>query len=233
MGVKYYIKMFGRCHMATLTNSKMEQVLEWAYTKTINGIPGADTAYELAEGYLAKNTGVDSAISSLVTWQTTKCATSGFLTGLGGAITLPVAIPVNLASVIYVQMRMIASIAHMRGYDLKDDQVQTFVYACLTGQSAAEVAKSAGVQIGMKVGQAQIKRIPGEVILKINQAVGFRLVTKYGQKGVINLGKMVPLIGGVIGGGFDAVSTRTIALAAKKTFESGGYDKDKGIINMI
>lgn len=219
--------------MAMITESNIGKALEWAYTKTINGVPGTETAYELAESYLAKSSDVDSAINSLIYWQTTKCATSGFLTGLGGVITLPVAIPANIASVLYVQMRMIASIAHMKGYDLKDDQVQTFVYACLTGQSATEFVKSAGVQIGMKVGQAQIKRIPGEVIKKINQAVGFRLVTKFGQKGVINLGKMVPLIGGVIGGGFDAASTRTIALAAKKTFKSFGYDKDQGIINMI
>ncbi|RKQ11479.1 EcsC family protein [Lysinibacillus endophyticus] len=180
-----------------------------------------------------KNADLDSAINSLVNWQTTKCATTGFLTGLGGVVTLPVSIPLNIASVIYVQMRMIASIAHMRGYDLKDDEVQTFVYACLTGQSASEFVKSAGIKIGVKMGQAQIKRNSGEVIKKVNQAVGFRLITKFGQKRVINLGKMVPLIGGVIGGGFDAVSTRTIAIAAKKTFKDNGNDKEKGIIDMF
>lgn len=216
--------------MEELNESKMTKVLDWAYSKAINGIPGTDTAYGLAQNYLNKNRDVDSAIKSLVNWQTTKCATSGFITGLGGIVTIPVAVPANIASVIYVQMRMIASIAHMKGYDLKDDQVKTFVYACLTGQSAAEFLKSAGIQLGMKLGQAQIKRIPGEVLKKINQAVGFRLVTKFGEKGVVNLGKIVPLIGGVVGAGFDAASTRTIAAAAKKTFKDHGYDKDSGII---
>ena len=118
---------------------------------------------------------------------------------------------------------MIASIAHMRGYDLKDDQVRTFVYACLTGQSAAEVVKAAGIKVGLKVGEAQVRRVPGAVLIKINQKVGFRLITRFGQRGVINLGKMVPLIGGVIGGSFDAATTRTIALAAKRSFKDGGY----------
>ena len=45
-------------------------------------------------------------------------------------------------------------------------------------------------QVGLKAGQAQVKRIPGEVIKKINQAVGFRMVTKFGSKGVINLGNV-------------------------------------------
>lgn len=216
--------------MGKLTGSTINSTLEWAYTKTIDGLPGTDTAYELAESYLAKNSDIDGAINSLVKWQTTKSATSGFITGLGGIVTLPVAVPVNIASVIYVQMRMVAAIAHLRGYDLKDDQVKTFVYACLTGQSAAEIVKSAGVQFGMKLGQAQIKRIPGEVLKKINQIVGFRLVTKFGEKGILNLGKMVPVIGGVIGGGFDVISTKTVAMAANKTFKSEGYDKDNKVI---
>lgn len=218
--------------MSGLTESNVGKVLEWAYEKAINGIPGTDTAYELAESYLCKSSSVDDAIKSLVNWQITKCATSGFLTGLGGVVTMPVTIPANLASVLYVQMRMVAAIAHMRGYDLKDDQVQTFVYACLTGQTVNEVVKGAGIKIGLKIGEAQIKRIPGEVIKKINQAVGFRLVTKLGQKGVVNLGKMVPLIGGVIGGSFDAVSTKTIAYAAKESFKDGGYCEGEIILDM-
>ncbi len=218
--------------MAQLSESNIGKILEWAYEKAINGIPRTETAYELAESYLSKIRNVDDAINSLINWQTTKCATSGFLTGLGGIVTIPVAVPANLASVMYVQMRMIAAIAHMRGYDLKDDQVKTFVYACLTGQSINEIAKSAGIKIGLKVGESQMKRIPGEVLKKINQAVGFRLVTKFGSKGVVNLGKMVPLIGGVIGGSFDAVSTRTIAFAAKKTFTLGGYESNSVIIDM-
>ena len=64
-----------------------------------------------------------------------------FLTGLGGIITLPIAIPANITSVIYVQMRMVAFIAHMRGFDLKDDQVRTLVYIELTGQAVSDILK--------------------------------------------------------------------------------------------
>lgn len=62
------------------------------------------------------------------------------------------------------------------------------------------------------------KKIPGHVFVKINQKVGFRFVTKFGEKGIINMGKMVPLAGGIIGLGFDAASTRIIANIAKNTF---------------
>jgi hypothetical protein len=202
----------------SLTESKMTQVLDWAYEKAVNGLPGTETAADLAENYLRKHTSVDNAIDSLIRWQNAKGVTSGFLTGVGGLITLPVAIPANVASVMYVQIRMIATIAHMRGYDLKDDQVKTFVFVCLTGQAAIDILKQAGVKLGTALAKEAIKKIPGEVIKAINKAVGVRLVTKFGQKGIVNLGKAVPLVGGVIGGAVDGIGTNTIGKTAKKVF---------------
>ncbi|MDC3413829.1 EcsC family protein [Aquibacillus sp. 3ASR75-11] len=201
-----------------LTDSKVGKLLDWAYEKSINGIPGSDTSYELAENFMAKHDSIDKAINSLVRWQNTKSATSGFLTGLGGLITLPVAIPANIASVTYVQIRMIAAIAHMRGFDLKDDQVKTFVFVCLTGQSASDILKQAGIKAGTALTKQAIKTIPGEIIKSINKAVGFRLVTKFGEKGVVNLGKAVPLVGGFIGGTVDGIGTNIIGKTAKKVF---------------
>lgn len=201
-----------------LNESMMMDVLNSCYEKAINGLPKMETAQDLAEKYLRKHNNVDDAINEFVNWQTAKCTTSGFLTGLGGLITLPVALPANITSVLYVQIRMIAAIAYMRGYDLKDDQVRTFVYVALTGQAATDILKQAGIKIGTKMSATLIKKIPFAVIKQINKAVGFRMITKFGQKGVINLGKCIPVVGGVIGGGADLFSTRTIAKTAKKVF---------------
>ncbi|MCZ2845675.1 MAG: EcsC family protein [Candidatus Bathyarchaeota archaeon] len=196
----------------------MTQFLNWSYEKAINGLPGTDTVAELADSYLKRHSSVGKAIDSLIRWQNAKGATSGFLSGLGGIITLPAAIPANIASVMYVQIRMIATIAQLRGYDLKDDQVKTFVFVCLTGQASAEILKKAGLKMGAKLAEVAIKRIPGEVIKAINKRVGIRLVTKFGEKGIINLGKAIPLVGGVIGGTVDGIGTYTIGKTAKKLF---------------
>ncbi|MCO7174811.1 EcsC family protein [Sporolactobacillus kofuensis] len=202
----------------SLTESKLTQVLDWTYEKAINGLPGTETAAELAESYLRKHSSVEAAIDSLIRWQNAKGVTSGFVTGLGGLITLPVSIPANVASVMYVQIRMIATIAHMKGYDLKDDQVKTFVFVCLTGQAASDIMKQAGIKLGTALATQAIKKIPVEVIKAINKAVGIKLITKFGQKGIINLGKAVPLLGGVIGGAVDGIGTHTIGKTAKKVF---------------
>ncbi|WP_233695190.1 EcsC family protein [Mammaliicoccus sciuri] len=213
--------------MENIDGNKMNNILDWVYEKNLSGLPGTYSAKELANKYVEKYKDEDKAINKLVKGQLSKTGTSGFITGLGGIVTLPVALPANITSVVYVQMRMIAAIAHIRGYDLKDDEVKTLVYLCLTGQTAGDILKDVGVKFAQNVGKAQIKRIPGSVLVKINQKIGFRLVTKFGEKGLINLGKMVPVLGGAVGASFDVVTTRAIAEIAKKTFEPFDQDNDR------
>lgn len=198
------------------------QALDWCYGKAVNGLGNISPSVDkFAANYLEKNQNAEAAAQSMIKYQIAKCTTSGFVTGLGGLITLPVAVPVNLSSVLYVQLRMIACIAYMAGYDVKSDQVQTLVYACLAGISVGEVLKQVGVKAGEKIAVGAVKKIPGAVLTKINQRVGFRLLTKFGSKGVINIGKAVPVIGGVITGGMDLVETKFIADRAYKMFFEG------------
>lgn len=133
-------------------------------------------------------------------------------------MTLPVAIPANITSVLYVQVRMIAAIAHIGGYDIRDDRVKTLVYACLVANSAKDLAKDVGIAVGNKVAINAIKSISGKTLQEINKKVGFKLFTKFGEKGVVNLGKAVPLLGGLIGGSFDAYTTNAIGNVARDTF---------------
>jgi hypothetical protein len=196
----------------------IKKALDWAYDKAINGAGIVDSASVLAGDYQKIHSDPERAIDSLINWQTTKCATSGFITGVGGLLTLPVAIPANISSVLFMQLRMVAAIAMIRGYDPKSDQVQLLAYVCLTGSAASDILKSVGIRIGHKVMEGVIKRVSCQTITQINQKVGFRLMTKFGSKGVINLGKAVPLVGGVVGGVVDAASTKIIGKTAKNTF---------------
>ncbi len=114
---------------------------------------------------------------------------------------------------------MIGAIAIMAGFDPKDDKVKALVFACLAGNAmVAEAMKHVGVEVGKKLTQAAIERISVEVLKKINQAVGFRLVSKFGQTSAVSLGKSVPIIGGLVGGTFDGVSTSLVGKVAKKVF---------------
>ena len=119
----------------------------------------------------------------MINWQTGNAGVAGFLSGVGGALTLPVSIPANLASSLFFQLRLAAGIAKIRGYDPRSDQAKSMAIACLVGSSAVKTLQSAGVVIGSKLAHQAVNSISREVIVKINQAVGFRLLTKFGHTG--------------------------------------------------
>ncbi len=208
-----------------LDENMIMKALDWAYDSAVNGLGVFPTAEQLAKEYLKHNDNNSiEAAKSLINWQMTKAATSGFITGLGGIITLPVAIPANISSVLYIQLRMITAIAIMGGYDVHSDKVKTLAYACMTG-SAGDILKVVGIKLGTKITTVTIQRISIETIKRVNQSIGFRLLTKFGTTGIVNLGKMVPVIGGLVGGGFDAVSTKTIGNITIKAFLSDKNDE--------
>ena len=207
-----------------LSQEEVMRLLDTCYTKCLDGIPKVSPSIEdMANDYLTKYASTEDACKAMLKNQITKCTTSGFVTGFGGVITMPFTLPANVGNVMYVQMRMIACTAYMAGYDLNSDQTQTFVYACLAGVAVNGILKKAGISFGVKLATGVIKKIPGKVLTKINQKVGFRFITKFGTKGIVNLGKMVPGVGAVVGGGLDFVETKVIADRAYRWFMLGDY----------
>lgn len=207
-----------------VTQEDVMKMLDACYEKCLVGIPKVSTSVQdMANDYLQKYSTKEEACRAMLKNQIAKCTTSGFVSGFGGVITMPVTIPANVGSVMYVQMRMIACVAYMAGYELNCDQTQTFVYACLAGVAVNNLVKQAGIKFGMKMANGLIKKIPGKVLTKINQKVGFRFITKFGTKGIVNLGKMIPGVGAIIGGGLDLVETKVIADRALKWFFEGDF----------
>ncbi len=103
---------------------------------------------DMANDYLRKYATKELACQAMLKNQITKCTTSGVITGFGGIITMPVTLPANVTSVLYVQMRMIACVAYMAGFQLDSDETQTFVYACLAGVAVNELVKQVSIKLG-------------------------------------------------------------------------------------
>jgi EcsC protein family len=153
-----------------IDEGKIINALNWAYGHAVQGLPGMESAEEMAASYIRSGGTRYEQANALIRWQIAKAGTSGFVSGLGGVLTIPVTVPANIASVFYIQLRMIAAIAHIGGYDVHSDQVRTLAYACLCGSVATEILKKAGITIGTKVTQQLIRKISFEVIKSINKA---------------------------------------------------------------
>ena len=189
-----------------VNNGIIAKTLDWAYSKAVSGFTGVDSAYDLGNSYLAQQGSLEAQVDSLIKWQVAKAATSGFVTGLGGVMIMPLTVPANIASVIYVQIRMIAAIAYMGGHDIREDRVKSLIYICMVGNGAKELLKDVSVKAGERLAA------------KIAEKVSASIASKTGEKSVTSLGKAVPVLGGVVGGSYDAITTRVVGKVAKKIF---------------
>lgn len=209
--------------MADASDSKLLstllQGLEWLYDRAVKGVPALDSASDLAMHYQRQFPAGDDAVDALIKWQMAKAGTISFASSFGGALSLPVALPANLASVTYIQLRMIAAIAQIRGHNIHSDPVRTVALACLCGSRVTDVIKDFGIKLGTQFAHEAIKRISGESLKQLNLAIGCRLLAVTGTAAPINFSKLVPVLGGVISGGFDAAVTRTYGTTAKRLFQ--------------
>jgi len=198
---------------------KAQALIKWLLSAAIDGGGPLPSAQDLAEEYLQRCNGdVEKAIQSLIVWQTSKGAGTGFLSGLGGLPVMPFTLPASMIASYGLGARLAAAIAHLRGYDLRCDSVRTTVLLSLLGDSVKELLKGAGIVIGLKVTHNLLKQLPGKILIEINRRIGFRLLTKFGEKGVINFVKMIPLVGGVIGAVFDSSFVFGCGKTAKQLF---------------
>lgn len=217
---------------ASSDNSNLIQsTLQWIADAGINGLGVLQSAQQVAEDHLRQAASVEAAIDSIIAWRTTYAVGTGFISGLGGIAAMPITIPAGLAASYALGANTAAAIAYLRGYDIHSEQVRTLVLLCLIGEAGEEILKNAGIAIGTKLFQKLLKQIPGKVLIEINKRVGFRLITKAGEKGVVNLMKMVPLVGGVVGGTFDGLFVNSCGKTAKRVFsqDSNTYpDPEEG-----
>lgn len=197
------------------------QLINGILSHGVDGFGPMSSSTELVQEYRSDKAydGNKDIVKALIRWETSKNFGTGFVTGCGGLITLPVSIPASLYATWFVQARLSGAVAHVYGHNVQSDRIRTFILLSLIGDSAKEVLKQAGIQIGNKVALQAVQKIPGKVLIEINKKVGFRLITKAGEKGVVNITKMIPLIGGLVGGGVDAASTYSVGNIANTIFK--------------
>lgn len=189
----------------------------------IDGKAGFDGARDVAQAALRDYpSDPERAIDHVVRQHRRLAASAGFVTSVGGFVTMAVALPVNLVGFYLLNTRMVAATAHLRGYDLNDQGTRTAILLTLVGGDADDLLKKAGVVSTGRLASLAANQLPPPVVMVVNKAVGFRLVSRLGDKLLTRLGQGIPLAGGVIGAGLDAFLLSRIAKGAKHEFPPTG-----------
>ncbi|YAL84362.1 EcsC family protein [Dermacoccaceae bacterium W4C1] len=201
--------------MDKAANTLAERLLRYGF----EGKYAFDSARDIADAALKKSGGDrEKAVEEIVALHRKLVATSGFVTGLGGLITMPVSLPANVIGFYLLATRMCAAIAHVRGYDIDRPVLRSAVLLTLVGTEADAVLNKAGVVSTGKLAHLATRQLPPAALMVVNKAVGFRLIGQVGPKFFTKLGRAIPLAGGVIGAGLDVLLVNKIASHARSEF---------------
>jgi hypothetical protein len=184
----------------------------------IDGKGPFDSAQQVADVAVGGKADAEQAIDAIVRQHLKMAAAGGFVTGIGGLLTMPIALPANVAEFYLVATRMVAAIASVRGYDIRQREIRAAVLLTLVGADSEDLLKKAGLATTGRLSNLAAQRLPGPALLAVNKALGFRLLTQVSKKGLTRLGKGVPVVGGVVGAGLDAYLLKRIADQAKHEF---------------
>jgi len=199
--------------------SHLTRALDWAYERATEGLPGLDSAYALAAACVVAEDDPQARVERLIRQQLTRAGTVGFLAGVTGAISLPVAVPANVAALLFVQVRLAAAIAALGGHDLGDARVRRLVYLCLTADAAPELLAEAGVVVGRRLTREVLAAVPGRLLATIDRRVARRLAAAGAGREARPRGRrLLPLVGGLVGAAADALATQRVARAARAVF---------------
>jgi hypothetical protein len=191
-----------------------------ALAKAISGVGPLPAAAAAADKQLEQNDGdVARATHDVIENHVRYAAAQGFVTNLGGLVTMAVTIPTNITGLALIQCRMAAGIVHLRGYDLDDPRTRAAILACLLGEERIlKMVKSRTLPgTPMEIAAAAVH--DPELDRLLATEVAAELVTRAtGKRLAATVGRRIPVVGGVVGAGTDAYVTWKIGRYVDREF---------------
>ncbi len=197
------------------------QMLKKILEMGLDGIGPLSGAKELGDQYINNSSpkGKSEKIARLIKWEQSKNFTSGFLSSLGGIITLPVAVPASLSANWILQTRMVAAMAHIGGFDIDEPPVKVCIALCLLGHKGKDALGENIYEFQNALRENSFKTITKQSVLILNQMIAMRLMQTAAKKGLSRISKAIPVLGGVVGGALDLYSCHETAKFAKELFQ--------------
>lgn len=165
----------------------------------------------------AQHGDVDKAIRDLIEMHVRYAGAQGFVTNLGGLITVAVAIPANIAGLALIHCRMVAGIASLRGYDLDDPRVRNAILAVILGEDDVERLVKKRRLPAPPMALATAPRHDPELDRVVAGEVASELITRAaGKRLATTVGRRIPVVGGFVGLGIDGFATWQIGRYADR-----------------
>jgi hypothetical protein len=189
-----------------------------ALRRAIEGVGPLPPAAQAADKQLKEQHGnVDRAIHEVIENHVRFAGAQGFVTNLGGLVTAAVTIPANISGLALIECRMIAGIAHLRGYDLDDPRVRNAILVCLLGEDAVKDLLKRKKIPAPPMALATAPAHDAGLDTALSAIVASDLITRVaGKRLATTIGRRVPVIGGIVGASADGYATWRIGRYADR-----------------
>jgi len=139
----------------------------------------------------------DELVKKIISRQSWRCGLLGAITGVGGLVTIPIALPIDMITSLRIQTAMVNFIA--LAYNVKPDQMES--------QVINVVVMSGGRQASEYVTQ----RVTTRLIARLSARVAGK-----------SLVKLVPFVGAIVGFMFNYILTQATGRAAMQYYRNIG-----------
>ncbi len=220
MGVRHTVGKALAPHLSELAPGLTTSFVREAEHRAIVGVGPLSGAVRGAEKQLKEQKGdVERAVHEVIEFHVRLAGAQGFVTNVGGLVTAAVAIPANITGLALIQCRMIAGIAHLRGYDVHDPRVRNAILVTLLGEDGVhEMIKKKKIP-APPMAVATAPAYDEALDTLISSQVATDMITRVaGKRMATTVARKIPVVGGVVGLGADAFATWKIGRYADREF---------------
>ena len=189
-----------------------------ALHRAIEGVGPLPPAAAAADKQLAEQQGnVERAVHEVIENHVRYAGAQGFVTNIGGLVTAALTIPANISGLALIECRMIAGIAHLRGYDLADPRVRNAILVCLLGEDTVSSLVKKKQIPAPPMALATAPAHDAELDKVVSAVVASDLITKVaGKRLATTVGRRIPVVGGIVGASADGYATWRIGRYADR-----------------
>jgi hypothetical protein len=209
MGVKSTVTMAMAPRFTGMAPGLTTRFVRDAMHHAVTGVGPLTGAAEGADKQLKEQRGdVERAVHEVIEFHVRLAGAGGFVTNLGGVVSAAVTIPVNITELALIQCRMIAGIAHLRGYDLADPRVRNAILATMMGEDTVEDLVKRKRLPARPMALATATEIYPDLDRLIANEVASDLIKRVaGKRTAVVVARRVPIVGGMVGAGADGFAT--------------------------
>ena len=209
MGVKETVGRQLAPRVTRLAPSLTSGFVREALDRAIHGVGPLPPAAKAAEKQLAEQHGdVAKAVREVIENHVRYAGAQGFVTNLGGLVTAALTIPANITGLALIQCRMVAAIAHLRGYDLEDPRVRNAILVGILGEDSVNALIKRRKIPAPPMALATAPHHDPNLDATISVEVATDLISRVaGKRLATTIGRRVPVVGGLVGASADGYIT--------------------------